>query len=34
LIGPVVAKGVGLSSALLLFGVFRLLAGISILKWG
>jgi MFS family permease len=34
LIGPVVAKGMGLSSALLLFGVFRLLAGISILKWG
>ncbi len=34
LIGPLIAGAIGLGFALLLFGVFRLLAGIAILKWG
>ncbi len=34
LLGPFVATGIGLVSALILFGAFRLLAGVSILKWG
>jgi MFS family permease len=32
--GPAIADVIGLSSALILFGVLRLLAGIFILKWG
>jgi MFS family permease len=32
--GPAFAEVIGLSSALILFGVLRLLAGIFILKWG
>ncbi len=34
LIGPVVADAVGLVPALIVFGAARVLAGISILKWG
>lgn len=32
--GPVVADGIGLANALVIFGFLRLLAGIYILKWG
>ena len=32
--GSAIATGIGLSSALILFGLLRILAGISILKWG
>ncbi len=32
--GSAIATGIGLSSALILFGILRILAGISILKWG
>ena len=34
LAGPAVADVMGLSGALLLFAVLRLMAGIAILKWG
>lgn len=34
LLGPVAANGIGLGTALFLFGVFRLMAGLAILKWG
>jgi MFS family permease len=34
LAGPYIADQTGLSTALILFGVLRLLAGLSILKWG
>jgi MFS family permease len=34
LIGPAVAETVGLVPALIIFGVVRVLAGLSILKWG
>lgn len=32
--GPAIAEGIGLSAALLLFGILRGLAGFAILKWG
>ncbi len=34
LAGPAVANGIGITAALILFGVLRLLSGIAILKWG
>lgn len=34
LLGPVIADQIGLVSALLAFGMARLLAGIYLLKWG
>jgi MFS family permease len=34
LAGPLIADQTGLSTALILFGVLRLLAGLTILKWG
>lgn len=34
LAGPAIAEGIGLSVALILFGVLRGLAGVAILKWG
>ena len=32
--GPVLADQLGLSAALILFAILRLLAGLAILKWG
>jgi predicted MFS family arabinose efflux permease len=34
LAGPAISDQIGLFSALMLFGLFRLIAGIAILKWG
>lgn len=34
LLGPLIAENIGLSVALIIFGLLRGLAGISILKWG
>jgi MFS family permease len=34
LIGPTIATQIGLSSALIVFGLLRFIAGIAILKWG
>lgn len=34
LAGPAVADGIGITTALIVFGVLRLLSGIAILKWG
>jgi MFS family permease len=34
LMGPVIADGMGLGAALILFGALRLFAGAAILKWG
>ena len=34
LLGPVVAGFIGLGMAMFIFGIFRLLAGLAILKWG
>lgn len=34
LAGPVIAEGIGLAAALILFGILRFLAGWAILKWG
>ena len=34
LVGPLVADQIGLASALILFGVLRIVAGFIILKWG
>lgn len=34
IIGPLVADGIGLAAALILFGVARIVAGIILLKWG
>jgi MFS family permease len=34
LIGPLIARFIGLSLALLLFGLCRLLAGAAVLRWG
>jgi hypothetical protein len=34
LIGPTIAEVLGLSAALILFAVLRLLAGLAIWKWG
>lgn len=34
LVGPLVANLTGLAAALVIFGILRLLAGVSILKWG
>jgi MFS family permease len=34
LLGPAVAEHVGLGIALLIFGIFRLISGVAILKWG
>jgi len=34
LAGPAIANGIGLATALIVFGVLRLLAGVAILKWG
>jgi len=34
LLGPVIAEDIGLGVALFIFGIFRLIAGLAILKWG
>ena len=34
LLGPILANQIGLSTALILFGVLRLLSGLAILRWG
>jgi MFS family permease len=34
LIGPAIAEMTGLVNALIIFGIFRILAGLAILKWG
>jgi MFS family permease len=34
LAGPAIAGGIGLATALIFFGILRLIAGIAILKWG
>jgi predicted MFS family arabinose efflux permease len=34
LAGPALAHNIGLGTALILFGVLRLLSGLAILKWG
>jgi hypothetical protein len=34
LLGPVAADLIGLGTALFIFGLFRLIAGLAILKWG
>jgi MFS family permease len=34
LAGPAIADLIGLVNALILFGIFRILAGFAILKWG
>ncbi|MEM5774062.1 MAG: MFS transporter [Anaerolineaceae bacterium] len=34
LLGPAIAGGIGLTTALIIFGVGRLLAGVALLRWG
>jgi predicted MFS family arabinose efflux permease len=34
LLGPIIASGISLQSALIVFGLLRALAGIVILRWG
>ncbi len=34
LAGPAIASGIGLATALIVFGVLRFLSGVAILKWG